>query len=94
MGITSALAIYFIIWWLVFFCTLPFGVRTQAEAGSVLAGSAPSAPVRPFLRRKVVATTAISVVVFAGVYAILTSGLTLDAIPFVPHIEDIGVGSN
>ncbi|MCB1491238.1 MAG: DUF1467 family protein, partial [Rhodobiaceae bacterium] len=31
MSIASGVAIYFLIWWLVLFAVLPFGVRTQAE---------------------------------------------------------------
>ena len=31
--ISTALAIYFVVWWLVLFLTLPFGVRSQHEDG-------------------------------------------------------------
>jgi len=41
MAWTTALAIYFVIWWLVLFCVLPFGVRNASEAGeTVEAGTA------------------------------------------------------
>ena len=30
-AISSALAIYFVIWWITLFLTLPFGVRSQHE---------------------------------------------------------------
>ena len=33
--ISSALAIYFVLWWIVLFAVLPFGVRNQDEAGDV-----------------------------------------------------------
>lgn len=93
MSLVSGLAIYFIIWWLVFFAALPFGVRTQAEAGEVVEGSAPSAPTRPMLGRKVVATTLVSGLLFAGLWWVLNSGLTLDDVPFLPRMEDLGLGS-
>ncbi|MCA0401114.1 MAG: DUF1467 family protein [Proteobacteria bacterium] len=44
MGIGSAVAIYFVIWWTTLFAVLPFGVRSQREAGEVSPGSDPGAP--------------------------------------------------
>lgn len=84
MGIGSMLAIYFIIWWLVLFAVLPFGVRSQEEAGDEIEpGSMPGAPSRPMLVRKAIATTIVSAMIFAAVYWVLVySGLTLDDIPF------------
>ena len=85
MSLTAAFAIYFIIWWLVLFTVLPFGVRTQSEEGSVTPGSVGSAPVRFPLRRKVIATTIVSAIVFAAFYAITTSGVIgLDDVPLLP----------
>ena len=39
MTIGGSLALYFIIWWTVLFAILPIGVRSQAEAGDVAAGT-------------------------------------------------------
>jgi predicted secreted protein len=67
MSWTSLLAIYFVIWWLVFFVTLPFGVRTQQEdEEGVILGTVPSAPVKPMLLRKALATTLISALLGLG----------------------------
>ncbi len=45
MSIAFALAIYFIIWWIVLFAMLPIGVRTAEEAGEKASpGTAESAP--------------------------------------------------
>lgn len=33
---TSAIAIYFIIWWLTLFVVLPFGVKNAAETGETV----------------------------------------------------------
>ena len=86
MRITSAIAVYFIIWWLVLFLTLPFGARSAHEAGEEpLAGHAPSAPMRHLMGRKVLATTLLASVVFAAFWwLVVQSGLGLDAIPFLP----------
>ena len=46
MSIFTALAIYFIIWWVVLFTVLPFGIRSQAEHGT-LCEPAPSEIRRP-----------------------------------------------
>ena len=43
--ISTALAIYFVIWWVVLFVTLPFGVRSQHEDGEGAPGTDPGAPV-------------------------------------------------
>ncbi len=70
MSLISALAIYFIIWWLVLFAVLPFGVRSQQDAGDVTLGTDHGAPERPRLARKFAVTTAIAAVVFAAVYIV------------------------
>jgi predicted secreted protein len=63
--ISTALAIYFVLWWIVLFVTLPFGVRSQHEDGESVAGTDPGAPVLPRMARKLIWTTAISTVIFA-----------------------------
>jgi hypothetical protein len=47
LRITGGIALYFVIWWTVLFAVLPFGVRSQAEAGDVVSGSEPGAPAAP-----------------------------------------------
>ena len=34
MATTTAIAIYFLIWWIVLFAVLPWGVRAQGEEGA------------------------------------------------------------
>jgi predicted secreted protein len=65
MSVTTAVAIYFIIWWVVLFAVLPFGVRSQHESGVVAPGTDPGAPAVPQLLRKLVWTTIVAGVVFA-----------------------------
>ncbi len=61
---TTWLAIYFVVWWLVLFTTLPFGVRNAEEAGEeVLPGNEAGAPVKHHLGWKVLATTLITGVI-------------------------------
>ena len=70
MSITTAVAIYFLIWWIVLFTVLPFGVRNQEEGGDVVRGTDPGAPVIPQLRMKLLWTTLIATVVFAFCYVV------------------------
>ena len=70
MSLTTAIAIYFIIWWLVLFAVLPFGVRSQKESGMVAPGSDPGAPAIPRLGRKLVATTLVAGFVFALLFVV------------------------
>jgi predicted secreted protein len=72
MSWTTAAAIYFILWWVVLFAVLPWGVRSQEESGDVVPGSDPGAPAIPRLAAKLVWTTVVSGAVFgliALVYA-------------------------
>jgi predicted secreted protein len=85
MKLTSAVAIYFIVWWLVLFVVLPFGVRNSSEAGeAVEGGNDEGAPVVHGLKWKAGATTVVATVVFAVVYWVLVNDVlsTLD-LPFV-----------
>jgi predicted secreted protein len=66
MAWTTALAIYFIIWWVVLFAVLPFGVRNAAEEGiAVEAGHDPGAPTELGMGKKLIRTTLIACVLFA-----------------------------
>jgi predicted secreted protein len=65
MSVATAVAVYFIIWWVVLFAVLPWGVRSQQESGSVTQGTDPGAPAIPMLRRKLIWTTIVAGIVFA-----------------------------
>ena len=64
MTVASALAIYFVVWWVVLFAVLPFGVRSQHEEGGGVEGTDPGAPVAHGMVRKLVWTTIVSAVLF------------------------------
>lgn len=84
MRIGTAIAIYFVIWWIVLFVVLPLRVRTQAESGDVVPGTPASAPARPELLLKAALTTVLAAIVFLGFWVVMRSGLGLDDIPFLP----------
>lgn len=90
MSLISGFAIYGIIWWLVLFMVLPFGVRTSSEAGEeTVEGNAESAPARPLMLRKIVATSLVALAIWSIVFVVMEYQLvTLDNIPFLPNFED------
>lgn len=88
MSIALALAIYVICWWVVLFAILPFGVRTQEEAGRIEPGTPESAPAKLRLAPTLVTTTFVAAVLFAGVYAVIVHKvIDLDDIPFLPRYD-------
>ena len=70
MSVTGGIAVYFVIWWVVLFVVLPFGISSQAEAGDVTTGTEPGAPTVPGLVRKSLITTVIAAAVFGLVWYI------------------------
>jgi predicted secreted protein len=66
--IFTALAIYFVIWWIVLFAILPWGVHSQHEAGEMTPGTDPGAPMLSNMKLKLVWTTVVATVVFAAWY--------------------------
>jgi predicted secreted protein len=68
MGLVSGIVVYLIAWWVVLFMILPLGVRTPEQPEE---GHAPSAPERPRLKLKFLATTVIAAVVWVIVYALV-----------------------
>lgn len=62
MNLTSALAIYFVLWWLSFLIVLPIGNRSQADVGERLQGTDPGAPPRLRLLPKLVAASVMALV--------------------------------
>lgn len=76
---TTSLAIYFIIWWLVFFTVLPWGIRSQDERGDVVRGTDPGAPAVHGLKIKLVWTTVVASIAFAAFYwAFVTKAIAFD----------------
>ena len=63
--LSTAFAIYFVLWWVTLFVTLPFGVRSQHEDGVGAPGTDPGAPIATMMGRKLIWTTVISAVIFA-----------------------------
>lgn len=91
MGIVSAIALYFVIWWLVFYIVLALGNRAPLPDGARPHGAEPGAPAVPRLWRRVAITTVAAAVVLAAFIGIRNSGLTLEHIP-LPSPPRLGEG--
>lgn len=68
----TGIASYFIIWWLVLFMVLPFGIEIPEV---VRPGIAPSAPQHPRLLIKMVVTSLIAALIWVIVYMVIVSGV-------------------
>ncbi len=82
MTFISGFAIFFIVWWLTLFIILPIGTQSQAEAGKIVAGTEPAAPVQSHIGKKLVINTLVAALIF-GLYWIVTQvfGFGFDDIP-------------
>jgi len=67
----TAFVLFALIWWTVLFAVLPFGTKPVADADAATGWR--GAPERPLMGRKVLATTAISVVIWAIAMLIIRS---------------------
>lgn len=70
MSVTTAIAVYFILWWVTLFAVLPWGVRSQHETGEVNPGTEPGAPTLPRIAAKLMWTTIVATVLFAVLYVV------------------------
>ena len=76
MNLASAVVVYILIWWCVFFASLPFGVRPSGQDGDeVVPGADPGAPADPNLKQKALVTTGVSFALWIVVCAIILSGV-------------------
>jgi predicted secreted protein len=72
MTLYGGIVTYCVVWWLVFFMTLPFGVEPEAHPG---AGHVESAPAKPRLWLKAGVTTVLAGFATWGIAWIIGSGL-------------------
>lgn len=74
MNLTGGIVLFAVIWFMVFFIALQINPRSQADEGDVLPGTPASAPSDFRLKRKVVATTMIAVVLWSVIASVILSG--------------------
>jgi len=71
----SLFVTYLLIWWITLFVILPLGIRGQAEAGDIVEGSEPGAPVNSNIKSKFKLTTIVATIIWIFVCAIIWSGV-------------------
>lgn len=74
MGITSAIVMFAVIWWMVFFVVLPLRMVSQGEDGVVVPGTHKSAPANFNFGRKAKLTTIWAVGIWIVFATIILSG--------------------
>ena len=74
MGITSALVLYAVIWWMCFLIALPIKVQTQGDLGKIEPGTHAGAPEHHHTRRKAWIVTWVALAIWVVVAGIILSG--------------------
>lgn len=78
MNLTGGIVLFAVIWFLTLLVALQIRPRSQADAGEIVPGTPAGAPANLNLKRKVVATTMISVILWSVIASVVLSGtLTL-----------------
>ena len=72
MGLVTGIAVYFVVWWVVLFAVLPWGVQTPDTPEP---GMAESAPQHPRILFKFAVTTVVAAIVWLAIYAVVQSEL-------------------
>jgi predicted secreted protein len=67
----TAAVVYILLWWIVLFAVLPFGVRPVVDADERTGWR--GAPAHPMMGRKLLATTAIAFVLWLATMAVIRS---------------------
>ena len=70
MGWISGIAVYFIIWWVVIFAVLPWGVQSAGD-NDLAKGQERGAPKNPRILIKMAVTTVVAAVIWVIVYLII-----------------------
>jgi predicted secreted protein len=75
MGITSAIVLYVVIWFLTFFVALPVRIQTQGDLGRIVPGTQAGSPEHHHLKKKAWITTAVAAVIWAICAYVILSGM-------------------
>ena len=75
MSITSAIVLFAVIWFMVFFCVLPLRMVTQGDAGEIVPGTHASSPAEAQIKRKAKITTYWAIGLWIVIASTLVSGL-------------------
>ncbi|WP_101067784.1 DUF1467 family protein [Roseovarius salinarum] len=91
MGITSAIVLFMVIWFLTFLIVIPIRIQTQGEAGEVVPGTHDGSPEHHHLKRKAWITTGVAFVLWAIIAGVIVSGLV--TVRDIDMFERMGPGA-
>ena len=74
MSLTGGIVLFSVIWFIVFFVALQIRPGSQADAGSVVPGTPAGAPANFQMRRKVIWTTFLTIVLWSVIAGVILSG--------------------
>lgn len=75
MGITSAIVLFAVIWFMTLFIVLPLRLKTQGDVGEIVPGTHASAPANFDVKQKAKVTTLVAIPIWAVVAGIILSGI-------------------
>lgn len=75
MGITSAIVLFAVIWFLTLFIVLPLRLQTQGDVGKIEPGTHAGSPVNPQMKKRFLVTTAVAMVLWAIIAGSIISGV-------------------
>ena len=89
MGVTSALVLYAVIWFMTWLIVLPIRVKTQGDLGEIVPGTHAGSPEIHHLKRKAWITTAISAVLWIIIATIIfTETITVRDLDWFGRMEN------
>lgn len=91
MGITSALVLYAVIWFMTLLVVLPIRVETQGDRGDIVPGTHAGSPEVHHMRAKLRWTSLISLVLWAITAGIILSGwITVEDLDWFGFMDEPG----
>ena len=75
MGITSAIVLFAVIWFLTLFVVLPLRLQTQGDLGKVELGTHAGSPENPQMKKRFLVTTVVALVLWLIVAGSIIGGV-------------------
>lgn len=72
MNFSSGLVVFFITWWVAIFAVLPFGVKHPEVQEK---GIMPGTPLQPDMKKVVIRTTLLTIILWLIIYALVESDI-------------------
>jgi predicted secreted protein len=74
MSLAGGILVFIVVWWVVLFTVLPFGIKPDSNA---IKGLEPSAPQNPLIAKKFMVTTLITTIIWVLIYVIISKDILI-----------------